>query len=156
MSTRSIKNVQNHWFLQYVCTFVSSDPRLHLHPNRSLAYASFYFKNHPKMMPKTAPTRSKTDHEYDMGSNWQKISPRTTQETSKTPPRHPRTPPGRLQEAFRTAPRLPQTASKSSPLLISLSRPQNDLKKHPKRPPRHVQNASKTRATQRRDPRIMI
>ena len=38
----------------------------------------------------------------------------------------------------------------------SLSRPQNNRKKRPKRPPRHVQNASKTIATQRRDPRIMI
>ena len=156
MSTRSIKNVQNHWFLQYVCTFVSSDPRLHSHPNRSLAYPSFYFKNHSKMVSKTPPTRSKTDHENDMASKRQKILPKTPQKTSKRPPSRPRTPPGRLQDAPRTPPRRPQTASKSSPLLISLSRPQNHRKKRPKKSPRHVQNASKTIATQRRDPRIMI
>ena len=156
MSTRSIKNIQNHWFLQHICAYVSSDPRLHSHPNRSLAYPSFYFKNHSKMVSKTPPTRSKTDHENDMASKRQKIQPKMHQKTSKKPPSRPRTPPGRLQDAPRTPPRRPQTASKSSPLLISLSRPQNHGKKRPKRPPRYFLNASKTITTQRQGPCIMI
>ena len=66
------------FYSMFALSSVLTLARLHSHPNRSLAYASFYFENHSKMQLKTAPTRSKTDHEYDMGSNWQKISPRTT------------------------------------------------------------------------------
>ena len=50
------------------------------------------------MMSKTAPTRSKTDHEYDTVSNWQK----TGQARPKKPPRRFQNVPGRLQEGSKT------------------------------------------------------
>ena len=113
-----------------------------------------------KIIQKWCPRRLQLVQKLITKTIWLPNVKKSCQRRPKRPPGGLQVAPGRLQDGSKTPPGRLQDGLKPlrnrARFLSCFRDPKMTSKKALKRPPRHVQNVSRTIATQRQDPRIMI